>query len=51
MTVIWQNDGTEWRRLAPTGFPGEQTLHDFVEETSQILPWPEIPSSWSWVRT
>jgi hypothetical protein len=38
MRAIWQNDGTEWRRLAPTGFPGEQTLHDFVEETPQILP-------------
>jgi hypothetical protein len=38
MTAIWQNDGTGWRLLAPTGFPNEQTLHDLVEETPQILP-------------
>ncbi len=37
-TAIWQDDGTEWRLLAPTGFPGEQTLRDLVEEASQILP-------------
>ena len=24
--------------LAPTGFPDEQTLHDLVEETPQIMP-------------
>ena len=38
MTAIWQNDGTGWRLLAPTGFPDERTLHDLVEETPQILP-------------
>jgi hypothetical protein len=38
MTAIWHNDGTGWRLLAPTGFPDEQTLHDLVEETPQILP-------------
>jgi len=38
MTAIWQNDGTGWRLLAPTGFPDEQTLHDLVEETPRILP-------------
>jgi hypothetical protein len=38
MTAIWQNDGTGWRLLAPTGFPIEQTLHDLVEDTPQILP-------------
>jgi hypothetical protein len=38
MTAIWHNDGTDWRLLAPTGFPDEQTLHDLVEETPQILP-------------
>jgi hypothetical protein len=38
MTAIWQDDGTGWRLLAPTGFPDEQTLHDLVEETPQILP-------------
>jgi len=38
MTAIWQDDGTEWRLLALTGFPDEQTLHDLVEETPRILP-------------
>lgn len=38
MTAIWQNDGAGWRLLAPTGFPDEQTLHDLVAETPQILP-------------
>jgi len=38
MTAIWQNDGTGWRLLAPTGFPDEQTLHSLVEEAPQILP-------------
>ena len=38
MTAIWQNDGTGWRLLSPTGFPDEQTLHDLVEETPRILP-------------
>jgi hypothetical protein len=38
MTAIWQNDGTGWRLSAPVGFPDEQTLHDLVEETPQILP-------------
>lgn len=31
MTAIWQNDGTGWRLLAPTGFPYEQTLHDLAQ--------------------
>jgi hypothetical protein len=43
MTAIWQNDGTGWRLLAPTGFPDEQTLHDLVEETPQILPLAGAP--------
>ena len=38
MTAIWQDDGTGWSLLAPTDFPDEQTLHDLVEETPQILP-------------
>ena len=38
MTAIWQNDGTGWRLLSPTGFPDEQTLHNLVEETPRILP-------------
>lgn len=43
MTAIWQNDGTAWRLLAPTGFPDEQTLHNLVEETPQILPLAGAP--------
>jgi RecB family endonuclease NucS len=43
MTAIWQNDGTSWCLLAPTGFPDEQTLHDLVEETPQILPLAGAP--------
>lgn len=38
MRAIWQNDGTGWRLLAPTGFPDEAALHALVEETPQILP-------------
>ncbi len=38
MTAIWQNDGTGWRLLVPTGFPDERTLHDLVAQTPQILP-------------
>ena len=38
MTAIWQNDGSGWRLLAPTGFPYEATLHSLVEQTPQILP-------------
>jgi adenosyl cobinamide kinase/adenosyl cobinamide phosphate guanylyltransferase len=38
MTAIWQNDGTGWRLSAPIGFPDEQTLHELVEVTPQILP-------------
>lgn len=44
MTAIWHNDGASWRLLAPTGFPDEQTLHDLVEETPQILPLAGNPS-------
>jgi hypothetical protein len=38
MTAIWQNDGTGWSLSTPIGFPDEQTLHDLVEATPQILP-------------
>jgi hypothetical protein len=38
MTAIWWDDGTGCRLLAPTGFQNEQTLHDLVRETPQILP-------------
>jgi len=38
MTAIWQNDGTNWHLLVPTGFPNEATLHDLVEQASHLLP-------------
>ena len=38
MTAIWQNDGSGWQLVAPTGFPDEAALHALVEETPQILP-------------
>lgn len=38
MTAIWQNHGTEWRLLAPSGFPDEAALHGLVEQAPHILP-------------
>ena len=38
MTAIWQNDGTSWHLLVPTGFPNEATLHDLVEQAPHLLP-------------
>jgi RecB family endonuclease NucS len=38
MTAIWQNDGTGWHLLVPTGFPNEATLHNLVEQAPHLLP-------------
>ena len=38
MTAIWQNEGTEWRLMAPAGFPDEAALHGLVERAPHILP-------------
>lgn len=38
MTAIWQNDGTSWRLLSPSGFPAEAALHELVERAPHILP-------------
>jgi hypothetical protein len=38
MTAIWQNDGSRWHLLSPTGFPNEATLHTLVEEAPHLLP-------------
>ncbi len=38
MSSIWQNDGTTWARLSPTGFPDEQTLHNLIENGPHMLP-------------
>lgn len=44
MTAIWQNDGSGWRLLAPSGFPDEATLHSLVEQAPQLLPLAGSPS-------
>jgi hypothetical protein len=41
--AIWQNDGSGWRLLTPTGFPDETALHALVVETPQILPLSGAP--------
>jgi hypothetical protein len=38
MTAIWENDGTGWRLMAPSGFPDEAALHALVEQAPNILP-------------
>jgi hypothetical protein len=43
MTAIWQNDGTGWHLLVPTGFPNEATLHDQVEQAPHLLPLAGAP--------
>src|SRR5260370_21790841 len=43
MTAIWQNDGTGWHLLVPTGFPNEATLHDLVEQAPHVLPLAGAP--------
>jgi hypothetical protein len=43
MTAIWQNDGSVWHLLTPTGFPNEDTLHTLVEQAPQMLPLADTP--------
>ncbi len=43
MTAIWQNDGSRWHLLSPTGFPNEATLHNLVEEAPHVLPLAGTP--------
>ena len=38
MTSIWASDTEGWHLLAPVGFPDEQTLHQLVEKTPELLP-------------
>jgi hypothetical protein len=38
MMAIWQNDGTDWRLLASTRFPYEQTLYGLVKGAPRIRP-------------
>src|SRR5260370_4806129 len=37
MTAIWQNDGSGWHLLSPTGFTNEEKLHTLVEKAHQLL--------------
>ena len=43
MTAIWQNDGSGWHLLTPTGFPNEATLHKLVEQAPHLLPLAGTP--------
>src|ERR1700674_2828219 len=43
MTAIWQNNGSGWHLLVPTGFPNEATLHTLVEEAPHLLPLASTP--------
>src|SRR5229473_6849888 len=43
MTAIWQNDGSRWHLLSPTGFPNEATLHTLVEQAPHLLPLAGTP--------
>jgi hypothetical protein len=43
MTAIWQNDGSGWHMLTPTGFPDEATLHTLVEQAPHLLPLAGTP--------
>ncbi len=45
MTAIWQNDGSRWHLLSPTGFPNEATLHTLVEQAPHLLPLAGTPST------
>lgn len=38
MSSIWSSTGTDWRLLAPTGYPDEAALHTRVEQAPQMLP-------------
>ncbi len=38
MTAIWQNDGSGWHLLSPTGFANEEKLHTLVEKAPHLLP-------------
>ncbi len=43
MTAIWQNDGSGWHLLSPTGFPNEEKLHTLVEKAPHLLPLAGTP--------
>src|SRR6266446_3834408 len=43
MTAIWQNDGSGWHLLVPTGFLNEAALHTLVEQAPHLLPLAGVP--------
>ncbi len=43
MTAIWQNDGSGWHLLSPTGFANEEKLHTLVEKAPHLLPLAGTP--------
>ena len=44
MGTIWRKQDDEWQRLAPSGFPSEEKLHDLVESSPGLLPLSGSPS-------
>lgn len=44
MGTIWRKQDDEWQRLAPSGFPSEEKLHDLVEAAPGMLPLSGSPS-------
>lgn len=44
MGTIWRRQDDEWQRLAPSGFPSEEKLHDLVESSPGLLPLSGSPS-------
>ena len=44
MGAIWRRQDDDWQRLAPSGFPSEEKLHDLVESAPGLLPLSGSPS-------
>jgi hypothetical protein len=42
--TIWRQESDEWQRLAPSGFPTEEKLHDLIEGAPSLLPLSGDPS-------
>lgn len=38
MSTIWRKQDEEWQRLAPSGFPSEEKLHDLIAGSPSLLP-------------
>ena len=44
MASIWQDDGSNWNLLSPSGFADEAALHRLVEDAPHTLPLAGSPS-------